>query len=641
MFCYKCGSPVGEGKKFCAKCGAPQYEANAAPQPETAYAPPAQTYIQPEPVAEYTPAQQEPAPYEPAQYEPTQYEPTPYEPAQREPTPYEPAPYESTPYNNAYAEPPSAAPQTAPQYYAPPPDTAPTYSPQPTQPGYPPPETAYAQPGSSYPGYPGYPGFAPTEPPQKKKAGKLLKFGVPITAVVAVAVVAVVLLLARASPKAVLGNALMGMVTEASSRIEKSPLKAIGMLTDTLKEGKLTVNFSYEDDWNDQDVRGGVAISSNDANKEYAIEANLDVAGFAKQIDAEVYFNAERIAIGSKLLDSNYYGLKYEGFRDDIQSFGELVGLDDAMMDQMADVVEMINKAMNQEGTNDETFKPYIDAISNFGNNVELTSEKTEVEIAGAVVNCQKISFVLTDKELIQLCYDLYDLLEADELIREQVEGMIDSSLTGGAYGGQSYDDMLKEVRNAIDEMERKLTCDITYTFIVDNRNRLLSIEVDSNVEFDGDRIRLRMSFDFGASAQDQWSCNMTVQEQGDRTSIKLVWEYTERANSIENSLAITSQDGDTTILRSIWSPERGNFTLSYEDQWGDGGEITGVFTANGQGFRLAFEDLLPPDSDADLNIELIGEPGASVKQISYINIDKWDRALLNKIEDLYYDLVN
>jgi hypothetical protein len=309
------------------------------------------------------------------------------------------------------------------------------------------------------------------------------------------------------------------------------------------------------------------------------------------------------------------------------------------MMDSIADVVDVIDKAMNSKGVGDNDFKAYMDLMAEFGKNLEPTSEKAEVEVGGDSVSCQKIVFVITDEQLVKLYSDLYDLLEDDDQLRNQVDDLFNNPLVETTNTNLSYNDMLKELKNLINQIEHNFTGDITYSLFIGNKDRLLNMEIDANTKVMGEKIRLRMTFDFGASAKDRWTVNVSVQEGGDRSSVKIIWDYKERANSVENSLNFTSSDDDQFTLKSEWSPERGNFTLSYEDRWGDTDEITGVFTINGTGFRLSIDNPLPDYYDAVLNIELVGEAGANIKQISYINIDQWGETLIDKLEDLYYEL--
>jgi len=518
-----------------------------------------------------------------------------------------------------------------------------TYGYAPTEPIYTPPAQTYQRPDSPYPGYSE---FAPAEPVKKKGVSKLIKFGVPIVAVVAVAVVAVILIFVSSSPMAIANKAITGMAEEATSRIDNTPLKAIGMMGDTLKDGRITVDFSYYDYWNEQEVSGSVKLSSNTEAKDYALGADLSI--FGRPYDAEAYLNSERIAVGTRMLDNKYYGLKYSTFRDEIRSFGDLVGIDDQTMDEMSDAVDMIDKLMNGEKTSADDYVAYTNLVTEFVKGIEMTSESAVIESGGTSVKCKKIGFVLTDEQIVKLFNDLYDLIESDDNLREQLESIFDNPAMSGVYNNMSYRDLLKGLRDFIREFERNFSGDITYSFFVGSRDRLLRWEMDANVKYDGEKMQVSAVFDFGASAQDRWTLTMTSTVSGKSETIKVVWDYKDRSDSIENTLVLTNPEDETITLKSVWSPGNGKYKLSYEylyqDWYGDSreetGEITGIFTTDGANFRLGIDNPIPEDDDAALTIDIKGETGAQIKQIDYISIGLWDMDLLERLQNLFYELL-
>jgi len=542
-----------------------------------------------------------------------------------------------------YIQPQPYDQQAAPQYPPAAPNDQGAYGYAPVEPTYTPQASMYQPPDSPYPGYPEY---APTEPPKKKGASKLLKFGVPIAAVVAVAVVAVILIFASSSPMATASKALTGMISEASERLDNTPLKALGMIFETLADGKLTVSFDYEDTWYDEEYSGNVRIFANKESQDYAIEADLSIQGMP--IDAALYINKDRLAIGSRLVDNNYYGFKYSTFRDDVRGFGRVVGLDDETMDELSDVVDTLNKMMNAEADDAETLAPYMNLMTEFSKSIEMFSENAEVESGGANVKCKKIWFVVTDEQVVKLLNDFYDILEDDDNIREQYNSMFDSSMFDGMSTGMSYRDMLKTLRDAITSIERDFSGEFTYSLFVGNRDRLLRFEMEADAKISRDKVQVRMIFDFGTSAQDKWTCSITASSGGDRETIKLVWDYKERSGSIENSLIISPPDAEPITLKSVWSPDNGRYTLSYlssyESYWDDeiielSGEITGIFTWDDKNFRLTINNPIPEDEDAILTIEIKGEPNAQIKEIDYIGIDQWGLNLLERLQEVIYEL--
>jgi len=636
MFCSQCGSPVGEGKKFCAKCGAPQIVSETQARPEQSYAPAAQP--------DYRPATSQTPPVPMSTQPPVAQSPT-------MPTYAAPA-YADQPAQSAYT-PPGYTNQPAEPAHG----TLPVYTSQSSQPAYSPPgnadqpiEPTYTPAGySSYPAQPAYPespgyqapdsGPAQTEPPKKKGVSKLVKIGVPIVAVLAVAVVAYFLLFVMSSPMATAKKALTGLGTETVERFNSTPLKVFGMLSDTMKDGVLTIDVKFEDTWYDEEVDVNVKLSTNAEEKESSLEADISVYG--NSFDIAAYVNKERVAVGSKAFDANYYGIRYSTFRKDIRSFGGLVGLDDQTMDTLADLVELIDDLMNKEKTENAGSEAYTNLITEFVQNLEPTSGNADIYSGGENVRCKKIEFVVTDKQIVKLLNDLYKLVENDESIRSGLEDVYDNPFFSNVGIRVSYDDVLKEMRSAFDEFEDNFEGGIICSLYIGSKDRLLRLEVAIDQNKEDDESHITGSFDFGASAQDRWVFEVSITDKWeDESHAKLVWDYRERGSGIENALTFSTDDDDDSItLKSVWSQENGRFTLSFTDEYGDTSELTGVLKTEDKGFRLTLDNPYPDYSDEILTIVISASPGANIKQIDYINIDKWGRDLLDKLEEFMYNL--
>jgi hypothetical protein len=282
----------------------------------------------------------------------------------------------------------------------------------------------------------------------------------------------------------------------------------------------------------------------------------------------------------------------------------------------------------------------YRKVFSDFVNNIEITTERIDIDSGGTSVRCTKINFLVTEDTLILLLNDLYEALENDDSIREYF-GMLDNEFMQEMYNtgfDSMYREMMRELRTFVRSFERSFSGDITISFFVGRGNRLLRAEVNTDFRYDGERAGLRATFDFGSSVTDRWVSNITVTDSHGRNSARIVWNYNERSSGIENSITITADGEDPITLTSVWSPNRGDFTLSYDDGWSDG-EITGVFTYDNDGFRLEFDDLSQNHNES-LTIGIIVQYSAQIRQIEYINLDRWGETLINKLEEFFYDFM-
>jgi len=307
-------------------------------------------------------------------------------------------------------------------------------------------------------------------------------------------------------------------------------------------------------------------------------------------------------------------------------------------MDTMSDIVEMLGEMMNMEYENEDYTKQYADVMSKFMNNCEVKSERDSVESGGSSTRCTRVDIVIPDEALFALFENYIQLVEDNDL-PEKYTDLFNNASVFDVLGNvsNSFDDAIRDLRRASREFERNYSGDITISMFVGSRNRLLRAIVNADIRYDGDRTRIKCTFDFGASATDRWTMNTTVTTDYNKTSVKLVWDYRERSNAIENTLTISADDSDPAILRSSWSPDRGNFTLSFE-QYGDESEISGVFKPSDDGFRLSFDNLLRESGyyDQSLTIEINAKSGARIKQVDFINIDKWDEELLEEMGNIF-----
>ena len=421
---------------------------------------------------------------------------------------------------------------------------------------------------------------------------------------------------------------------EVTERIDGTPLKAINLLSETAKDGTITVGFDYKDYWSG-DVKGTVDILSKTKEREFALLADLSVYG--ERIDFEAYMNKERIAVGTKMLDNNYYGLTYKTFREDIRGFGNLIGLDKQTMDTLADMVDMISEAMNaKEGpANIVSVDKYTGMITSFVKKVEMTSEREKLESGGTSIRCTRTDFLVTSDSIIELLNDMLEALQDDEDFKNQYNSIVNNQLFSGTSGVVSYNELMREFRNAIREMERGFSGDVKLSLYIGKGNRLIRLEVHADVKVDSERVRVQATFDFGESATDRWVANMTVNAGSNKTTMRVVWDYRDRSNGIENTITISVDGDDQVVLRSLWSPKSGDFSLSYDDGWSEG-EITGSFKENDKGFVLEIDNLSPGYNDY-LSFSIKAQSGAQIRKIDYINLDKWGETLIGKLEDLMY----
>jgi len=475
-----------------------------------------------------------------------------------------------------------------------------------------------------------------SEQGRKKSSNMLLKAVIPIVVVVALSVGAYFLFFNKSSPPSAVEAAIENLGVEVIERLNTTPLKAFGMMGGILNDGTLTIDFKYVDDWNSEETSGIVKISSDMEERDMAIAA--EITAYGDTYDLELFINKERMAFGSSLLGNDYFGFNYDTFLDDFRILGSMLALDSEITNIITGLVDSVSLLINAEETSGYANNPFDDIFSDMEKRANTTSEKTNINSGGTTVSCTKVETVLKKEAIIAILKDYYKVFQEDEAIREQFE-LFDNPAFGfsNSYRYNSfYDEFMDQFNDLIDQAEDIFTGDIKMTYYIGDGDRLLRCEYSIEIDDSGDNIIAEAIFDFGASAKDRWSLKFSATQGGIVIgSSEIIWDYVEKSNSIENIIKFSEFNGSPTTFRSVWSPGNGDFTLSFEDDW-DYAEITGAFTVDGDSFRLSMNNLIPDYVGDSLTFGIRGEPGAQIKQIDYINIDKWADSLMEVMENLY-----
>jgi len=434
-----------------------------------------------------------------------------------------------------------------------------------------------------------------------------------------------------------IGRALANLSAESDERNKNSPLKAFVMLPEIMEDGTIKANVEYSYDLFGNmfgtDIEVDILFSSNMAEREYALKIEEASSGIFNEID--LYMNSERLALRLDVLDNNFYGIRYDTFREDIRVFGRLIMLDDEVMDFLSDIVDIINEIINFEET-DDLQKAYMDAFVRFAGNLKSSSSKKTLESAGESVRCTAIELSITKDDILTLIKDIYEIYETSETFQAQYDIFDNSAFSGlfyGLYGESFYEDFLKNSRDYIDSFEKTYEGDIRITFFIGSGDRLLSVAAKADTKYEGEETSFEISSFFGNSIEDDWIFDFT---SDDSQSVKVIWSYSKQSGNFVNTVNI-EVDNTSVVLKSTLDESGGRFKLSYDAGSLSRGEITGIFTSDDDSFRLAFDNLLSEHTGGRLLIDLSAEPGSDISEIDYINIDKWGQALLDSLTRLLF----
>jgi len=436
------------------------------------------------------------------------------------------------------------------------------------------------------------------------------------------------------------GAAFENFGDELSERIENSPFAAVMLLEDILEDGSLTVDFVHSSGqgFGMFDTRGSVTMLSHVETDETAFLMDVSVGGFLN-VDLDIFLNTERLAARSNMLGNTFYGITFETFRNDIHAFGPLIGLSNADMNELADIVEAFVESLdNPMFTNPEEYiAPYLELLAKFALSWDMESRDDQITVGDSTVDVTVATFTITDSDLAAFLTDLHALLESDEALRSYIN--LQDSLQGFSSGSM-YDEFLDEFQDVIEQFAETVSGQITVELAISNDNRLINSTKTVNLDVDGTPINVTAVMDLGLSINDPWTLDVVVGTPNvfiDDETFNMTWTYRELNNMLENRLAFGTDTETMVSLVSEWFPETGNFTLFYNDYLNrDSGSFSGVLLLDDDDeFDLRFDENFDIGGGQSLAIIISGAVGANIEEIEYINLDQWDSDLIEMIFDL------
>ena len=603
MFCRNCGTQRNAELKFCTSCGAAFEERPRSPQP-------------PQPQAHYPQPQQPQAHY-------------PQQPLSQPQVHYPQQPQQ---------QPQAHYPQHSQDY---------------------PQQDAYPQ-GTPYQGYSqaNYPMQPPVAPlPQikakRKSKAKFIAMGCVLALLLAGGITAWAVIFNN--PSLAVSRAMGNMTDEVTQRLETSPLQAFGMLFDALNSGTVNVNFEYHDEWWSENWGGGSHTSSgnfsltSDANAgAYALTGSVQVDDYPN-LSFAAYINRDRVAFGSLNFSSNYYGFRFNTFRQDFIPFGQdTLGLGHSEMGMVSDVVEEIGALLRRSDESAaEQLEPYVDAFTQFLLNAEVGSERgVDVRVGLQTISARRVDYEITIPALAALLNSWADILERDESVRAAFNNPLYSEM----FGADAHSEMIQGLRSMVREMQNEVQGRLTLSFYIGSGNRLVQISLTGTVSERGRSVRIGLVLNFGASLTDTWSLSTTVITEWATLTNMFVWEINDTGGRTVNRLAWYTENDDIYSLLISWNPHNGDFVVTFEEtyeQWGHHVEelFEGNFTTTGQHFSMRFEhrdfwDWSGGWDEISFFIEISTDSRTDTGGgIDFINISQWNDAWLDRLDDMFWDL--
>jgi len=467
-----------------------------------------------------------------------------------------------------------------------------------------------------------------------KKSRKVLWITlISLIAVIAIAFAVYMLFFRNIGTVMLLGRAFNNLSAETEERYNGSPLPALEALNEIMEDGSITADFTYTASllggWISIDINGKIKLMSDSEARNFALEAQIGAYG--ESIDLDFFMNKERMALRVHLLDNNFYGLNYDTFREDIRILGRQLGLDRETTDMYADIIDQINTAMNAEVVPDDIDYAYADIMKKFIRNIKISSkrEKTDSE-SGTVIN-RAVTVTISKKALSNL---LNDISKNEDAMKSQfnIHNTLFAQDENILYT-DDFDLFMEEFNTFMNDFDRYYSGTIELVFLIDENERLTRIQTDSRIEYDGNSINFWVFFDFGNSVTDEWTFYLSYIDASDAgvNYINVKWDYTERSNNKINTIQFSTDVIEEVSLISEWNENSETFALTVADK-NESHTISGVLNATDTNIHIILDEISFADSDNKLNIEITTQTGAQIKDIEYINIDRWGTAFIEAI---------
>jgi hypothetical protein len=486
----------------------------------------------------------------------------------------------------------------------------------------------------------------------EKKSGSFLQrnWKVLVPAVVAVLVIAVGVTVIAAtagrtlSPAFALSRAFTNFGEEATLRLDNTPFTVFGILSSAFEQqSTLTVDFDYNSGFGIfGDARGSIDLASDFTTNDLALTADITLMGLG--FDLAAYINSERAAVRSRMIGNDFYGFSYDTFRQDIQTFGPLIGLDGPTMNLWADYVDIFADMMRNPLVTTNPFLTDDSATGTFGEifsiadvfrELDVTTERVDIDN----INAYRVEVLLTHELIMDFLQELYDYYADfdDADISESFEAWFDI--------GYSFDEVLVELREGIAFLQEYITyIHMNLTFYVERDNdRLFRMEFNLPIEVvdefgNEDHGQLDITVDLGRSVHDQWRIILDITDDNETDTFTITWDYRAQGQRFENTFAI-SFDGEDAAVTSVWSQDTGRFTLAIYENRRQLVELGGILniTHGGDGFNLSFDPFPLDGANETLTIGIAIAPYANIGSIDFINLDQWDAGLLDTLFGLFF----
>lgn len=306
--------------------------------------------------------------------------------------------------------------------------------------------------------------FDSYEPPKKRKKVKWWMIVTPIVAILLVAAILVGVfwraILLRIWPTSILAKALVNTVSDINDRGEGTlgqtmagivdedglyTTKVDVALTYDARLSKATADFSIT---GSGDLRNNRMFMTVDGN--FGV-SSLYVFGTSMDVDAALYMDGECAALNwEQVTGDRYYGVVYDTFEEDVSS-NELLSnaMDEDTRRAIGEMLRSLSEALetDEEEKSFHISEEYVNILIKFLLERKASVGSAQVEIQGETLDCDLITYTLSDEELGELLNDLLAVAREDEALKDYL-----SDQTG--TGDSLWEDFFADWQDTFETLE-------------------------------------------------------------------------------------------------------------------------------------------------------------------------------------------
>ena len=197
-----------------------------------------------------------------------------------------------------------------------------------------------------------------------------------------------------------------------------------------------------------------------------------------------MYIGSDHLSVGSSLVQNGqHFGIAYSTVEEDLRSsiFGS--GLTDEQISAIADLVEMVEDAIKNADKSKDTYEPYQQLLEDFAKELKPEIGKTKLEIDGKQKNCDTMTFVVEQDQIMDLMEDIFELLQEDEAM-------------------QFTDEVIEQYEQYLVTFKKECDMELEFTYCF-YRNKIVAMDIRMEGEFGEENMDMALDIhaDYGADA--------------------------------------------------------------------------------------------------------------------------------------------